>query len=171
MTLIMNKLSVIIFLLILASSGCRLSISLTGASISPDVKTVSVQPFPNRAAIVQPSLSQIFTEGLKDKFVSQTSLELVNATGDLNFEGEITGYTTSPVSIQSNETASMNRLTISVHVKFTNEKDPKQNFDQTFSEYEDYESSKRLDEVEDELIRQITVKLFDDIFNKSAANW
>jgi hypothetical protein len=166
-----NRFNLWIALLLLVLAGCKLNVSLTGASISPDVKSISVQYFPNRSPLVQPSLSQVFTDGLKDKFISQTSLEMVNTNGDLSFEGEITSYSTSPISIQSNQTASMNRLTITVHVKFTNAKDPKQNFDQVFSNYEDYESSKRLDEVEDELMRQITTKLTDDIFNKSVANW
>src|SRR6187551_2164284 len=105
-------------------TGCHVY-SFTGASISPDVKTVSIQLFPNRAPIVQPSLSNAFTEKLKDKFVSETNLSLVKDNGDLNFEGAITDYNTQPTAITGNDNASLNRLTITVSVKFTNTKDSK----------------------------------------------
>jgi hypothetical protein len=152
-------------------SACSTSYSFTGASISTDIKTVSIQSFPNRAAIFQPILGQEFTEALKDKFSSQTSLNLTNGSGDLNFEGEIRDYRVEPLAIQQNQTASLNRLTIVVRVKFSNTKNPKLDFDTSFSRFEDYESSKSLDSVEKELIKQIVKQLIDDIFNKAVVNW
>ena len=145
--------------------------SFTGASISPDVKTVTINYFDNRALNVQPTLSQTLTEALKDRFNSQTNLDQINKNGDLIFEGYISGYRVSPVAIQGNQTAALNRLTIKINVKFTNNKDHSQDFDTSFSEYEDYESSKSIDSVEDELIKQIVDKLTEDIFNKLVANW
>jgi hypothetical protein len=150
--------------------GCGVY-SFTGASISPDVKTVSIQYFPNNAAVVQPILSQQFTEKLKEKFISQTSLALVDNSGDLQFEGAITAYDAAPTAIQGNETAALNRLTIRVNVKFTNTKDEKQNFETTFSRYADYDSKLTLSSVEQELISQINTQLVDDIFNKAVVNW
>lgn len=152
-------------------TSCSVNYSFTGASFSPDMKTVAIQAFPNRAPIFQPILSQEFTETLKDKFSSQTSLSLTNGVGDLNFEGEIREYKVEPLAIQQNQTASLNRLTIVVRVKFTNSKNPKQDFDTSFSRYEDYESTKSLDSVEKELIKQIVKQLVDDVFNRSVVNW
>lgn len=151
--------------------ACSASYSFTGASISPDIKSVAIQNFPNRAPNFQPVLSQEFTEALKDKFSSQTSLNLTNGTGDLNFEGEIRDYKVEPLAIQQNQTASLNRLTIVVRVKFTNSKNPKLDFDTSFSRFEDYESSKSLDTVEKELIKQIVKQLVDDVFNRAVVNW
>ncbi|MFH2095282.1 MAG: LptE family protein [Bacteroidota bacterium] len=151
--------------------GCTIKYSFTGASLSPEVKTISVQFFPNRAQLVNPSLSQNFTESLRDKFLSQTSLEQIDGTGDLNFEGEITDYNTKPMSIQGNETAALNRLTITVKVRFSNAIEPGDDFETNFSAFEDYDSSKSLDEVEDELAQQIIDKLVEDIFNRSVAKW
>jgi predicted oxidoreductase len=145
--------------------------SFTGASISPDIKTVSIQLFPNRASIVQPSLSNAFTEKLKDKFVSETNLSLVKDNGDLNFEGAITDYNTQPTAITGNDNASLNRLTITVSVKFTNTKDSKQDFETNFSSYADYASNQSLSSVEKDLIIQINSKLVDEIFNKAVVNW
>ena len=145
--------------------------SFTGASISPDVKTVSVQYFPNRAATIQPTLSQVFTERLKDYFLEQTNLSLEADVGDLNFSGEIIKYEIKPIAIQANEQAAQNRLTIAVKVKFENTKDENKNFEQKFSRYMDYDSSESLADVEEDLIEQITNELAEDIFNKAVVNW
>ncbi|MBL0343401.1 MAG: LptE family protein [Bacteroidetes bacterium] len=150
--------------------GCGVY-SFTGASISPDVKTVSIANFPNQASLVQPSLSQIFTEKMKDKFVSQTNLIQTKSGGDLQFEGAITDYVSQPTAIQGNEQAALNRLTITVKVKFANVKDEKQNFETTFSRFSDYDSRKNLSAIEQELINEICNQLVDDIFNKAVINW
>lgn len=161
---------VAILLISISFSGCGVY-SFTGASISPDIKTVSIGYFQNRAAIVQPSLSNVFTEKIKDKFVSQTNLTLTNTKGDLQFEGEITDYFTQPTAIQGNEQAALNRLTINVKVKFVNTKDEKQSFESSFSRFTDYDSRTNLATVESELINEICNQLVDDIFNKAVINW
>lgn len=145
--------------------------SFTGASISPEVKTISIKYFPNQAPLVQATLSQLFTDALKDKFVSQTTLTLIPKNGDLNIEGEITGYDTKPIAITGDQTAALNRLTIRIKVRFTNKFDETQNFDESFSRYEDYSSSENLSDVADILIEQINSYLIEDIFNKAVVNW
>ncbi len=145
--------------------------SFTGAEIHPDIKTISIEYFPNRASLVQPNLSNVFTETLKDKFVSQTSLELVNYSGDLIIEGEITNYKVTAQSFQGNETSALNRLTITVKVKFTNIIEPDKSFESNFSRYADFESSQSLSSVETDLIDEISEELSIDIFNKALTNW
>ena len=162
--------SIFIFQFSFLFYGCGVY-SFSGASISPEIKTVSIQYFNNYAPIIQPTLSNILTESLKDKFLSQTKLTLVKQNADLNFKGSITGYSTSPVAIQANETAALNRLSITINVKFTNSKDEKQNFETVFTRYEDYPSDKSLSEVEPTLNKQIVDALIEDIFNKSVINW
>ena len=151
-------------------NGCGVY-SFTGASVSPDIKSVSIAYFPNRASILQPSLSQVFTEKMKDKFVSQTNLTLVKSSGDLQFDGSITDYNTAPTAITGAEEAALNRLTITVSVKFVNTKDEKQSFETTFSRFAEYDSRKNLSEVEQALIEEICNQLVDDIFNKAVINW
>jgi hypothetical protein len=150
-----------------------MSYSFTGASISPDVKTISIQYFSNNASQVMPTLSRVFTDALKDYFTSQTNLILVDRNGDLNIEGAITGYTpVQPIAIQGNETAAMNRMTITVSVSFTNRKNEKQNFEnKTFSNYGDYDSKLNLAAVQDQLIKEINDKLVQDIFKQTVVNW
>ncbi len=145
--------------------------SFTGASIPEEVKTVSVKTFQSYAPLAGANLSQTFTEALKDKFVSQTNLDLVANDGDLRFEGSIVGYSVTSVAIQGNERAALNRLTIKVKVKFTNTKDSELDFETTFSRYSDYESSQNLASIEDGLITEINEQLTQDIFNKAVSNW
>jgi outer membrane lipopolysaccharide assembly protein LptE/RlpB len=156
---------------LLAFTSCKVNYSFSGASVSPDIKTVSIQTFRNNASLAKPTLNQSLTESLKDIFTSQTSLGIVSRDGDLNFEGEITNYVTAPVAIQSNDQAARTRLTITVNVRFTNAKDEKQKFETTFSRYADFPSTQTLATVEDELIRQINEQLVQDIFNKAMINW
>ena len=165
---IFRKLLAIVLAAFLSACGFY---SFTGASISPDVKTVSVQYFPNHAATIEPTLSQVFTERLKDYFLEQTNLRLETELGDLNFSGEIVKYEVKPIAIQANEQAAQNRLTIAVKVKFENTKDDSKNFEQKFFRYADYDSGQNLAEVEDVLIEQITNELAEDIFNKTVVNW
>ncbi len=154
-----------------AVPSCRVSYSFTGASISPEVKTVAIANMPNNAGLVLPTLSRTITDALRDYFTSQTNLVLVDRNGDLSLEGSITQYSVQPVAIQGNETAALNRLTIAVSVKFVNKTDPKQNWESNFSRYQDYSSSLNLVAVQDGLIKEITDQLVQDIFNKSVVNW
>lgn len=163
--------ALIMAIILMGLQGCRMSYSFTGASIPIQARTLSVEYFPNQAPLVEPSLSQILTDALRDRFASQTSLEITNRGGDLSIEGAITGYATQPVAIQGNEQAALNRLTISVKVKFVNKFDEKQNFEQTFSRFEDYPFSANLSAVQAGLIQQIVDALVDDIFNKAVVNW
>ena len=151
--------------------GCTASYSFSGASISPEVKTVSVDFFPSTAPLAPPTASQAFTEALKDVFLSQTNLALVSSDGDLEFEGSITNYTSAPVAIQGNETAALTRVSMTVKVKFTNNFDEKQSFETTFSRFEDVETSKDLLAEEENLLRSINDQLTQDIFNKAVTNW
>ncbi len=168
----MNKLFKILSVILLTTlfGGCGIY-SFTGASISPDVKTISIIQFPNNAPLVQPTLSQTLTLALRDKFASQTNLNLVKTNGDLNIEGEITDYSVQAIAVQANQQAALNRLTITVKVNFTNTKNDKQDFETSFSRYRDYDSQKNLSSVENDLIDQINKELVDDIFNKAVVNW
>ncbi len=163
-----NIVSVLIVVLVIS---CKVNYSFTGASIPEDVKTVSVKTFQSYAPLANANLTQSFTEALKDIFISQTNLDLAARDGDLQFEGAITGYNISSVAIQGNEQAALNRLSITVKVKFTNTKDSEQDFETSFTRFADYESSQNIASIEDELIKDINDQLTQDIFNKAVSNW
>ena len=162
----------ILLLLSLCFVGCRLSVSLTGGDVDPRAKTVYVQTFRNNASLVNPTLSQEFTNALKDRIQGQTPLTIIDVpNGDYSVEGEITGYTINPVAIQGNETAAMNRLTITVNVRFTNKFDETKDFEQSFSRYVDYPSSQNFTAIEGNLVTEINDALTEDIFKKAFVNW
>ena len=145
--------------------------SFSGASIPAEAKTVSVAYFPNHAQLVNPMLSNDFTTTLRDAMMNQTPLDMVEDGGDLAFEGEITDYRTTPVAITASQTAAMNRLTITVKVRFSNRFDDSKDFEQSFSHYEDYPSDVDLNAVQDNLTGVIIEALVEDIFNKALVNW
>lgn len=148
--------------------------SFTGASVSPDTKTISILNFDDRSASGPTFLAQAFSEKAREYFQRNTSLALVTREGDLNLEGSITQYNLTPVAPvagQGVEQAAQTRLTIGVKVKFTNSKDSKQNFEQVFSFFQDFEQGKSFASVEKDLIENISDQIILDIFNKSLANW
>ena len=145
--------------------------SFTGASIPTEAETVSVAYFTSTATNLPATLNQTITEGLRDLLLSQTSLELVESNGDLNFNGTITKYQLNPMAIQANETAGKNRLTIAVEVEYDNMLDKSQNFKTIFNRYRDFDSSENLTDVEGILIEEISKELLEDIFNKAFVNW
>ncbi len=157
--------------MILASSGCTVNYSFTGASIPPQLETVSVQYFDNRAPVIYPSLSQDLTDALKDRFQSRTRLRLVNDIGDADFEGEITQYRSQPLAVQADERASLERLTISVRVVYTNAADPDLDFETTFTRHEDYDARVGLEAVEPDLVKKIIDQIVEDVFNRAFVNW
>ena len=162
----------IIYTLLLSSLLVSCGIySFTGASIPTEAKTVTVQYFNNKAATVQPTLSQVFTERLKDMFLEQTNLTLSENEGDLSFSGYISKYQIKPMAIKANETAGKNRLTIAIKVTYNNSFNAEDNFEHTFSRYRDYDSAESISEVEGTLIEEITNELAEDVFNKAFVNW
>lgn len=145
--------------------------SLNGASIPPEAKTVSVLYFTNNTALAPPTLSQQFTEAMKDICATQTKLGLVNKGGDLSFEGYVSDYRVSPLAIQTNDQAALSRLSVSVQVKYINKFDEKKNFETTFTRFADFNSTLSLASQEPTLIPLINKQLTEDIFNKAFSNW
>ena len=163
--------SALLILMAGIAPSCKISYSFTGANISPAVKTFSVYYFPNRAPLINPTLSQTFTEALREKLQRQTSLNELQENGDLIFEGQITGYEVRPMSIQKDDLAALNRLSITINVRYTNNIDPDQSLEQNFSAFEDFDSTSSLSDVEDGLVPEIIAKITEDIFNATLANW
>lgn len=169
----MIKLHYILYLLFLTlfHTSCKIKYSLNGASIPIEAKTISVQFFSNNTTLGSPSISQKFTEKLRDMVSAQTNLALMKQNGDLEFEGSITDYNIAPVAIQSTDQAALNRLSMTVNVKFKNKFDATKNFEQAFTRFADYKTSSSLSAEEDNLLLEINRQLTEDIFNKAFNNW
>ena len=146
--------------------------SFTGTSIQPDVKTVTVNYFEYLAPKVNPSLSNMLTEAMQEKFLKLTKLELVDIDGDLEIICAVTGYDVKATAITANEQAAQNRLTVTVKIEFINRKYPEESLEnKSFSAYQDFDATQSLDAVEATLCEDIVEQLCEDIFNGTVANW
>jgi hypothetical protein len=154
----------------LALAGCKVY-SFTGANVSGDIHTFSVELFQNRSNNGPASLPQVFTDRLKQKFQTEANLRQVSNDGDLQFKGAITGYTFSYDAPVAGATSGLNKLTINVQVEFVNSKDEKDKWTENFSRYAQYSSGENLSSVEDRLITDINNQLVDDIFQKALVKW
>lgn len=164
----LQSLKYLIALVSLAFSSCY---SFTGGSIPPEVSSVSIIPFLNQSTNPNTAISQTLTDRLKDKFLNETRLKLSDSGGDWVFKGFVTGYDVRGQAPTSAQVTALNRLTLSVKVEFTNSKNEKETWTQTFTQFEEYESSRTLTEVESELLSKIYDKLVVDIFNRAVVNW
>lgn len=131
----------------------------------------SVDFFRPQTPLAPNELSQQFTEALKDLILTQSPLDIVDKNGELEFAGSITGYKIQPVNVQSNETASLNRLTITVKVEYTNNMVPSKSFERNFSKYSDFDSSQDILSVQETLWTEINDQLVQEIYNASLGNW
>ncbi len=167
-----TKLCAVALLLMLPLHACHINVTLNGAAIDYNVyKTIHVSNFPIRAALVYPPLQQTFENELLDYIARNTRLQVVDGASDLQLEGEITGYTLSPQAVTENAYASKTRLTIQVRVRYLDNKQQGKDIDQTFSAYQDFDSSQMLTDVQDQLCQEISQELVQLIFNATLGNW
>lgn len=158
--------------LLLSLGGCRIKFTLNGAAIDYNVyKTIHVDNFPIRAALVYPPLQQMFENELLDYISRSTRLQTVDGPSDLQLEGEITQYYLTPQAVGEDAYAARTRLTIGVRVKYTDNKQDNKDVDQTFTAYRDFDSSQMLNDVQDQLCQEICQDLVQLIFNATLGNW
>jgi len=163
-------LSLIMLSLIVVS--CKVSFKLNGTLIDySKTKTISIVDFPNNAELVYPPLTQVFGEGLRDAYTKQTRLQLLKKGGDLHVEGEITGYQLTPMAIGTNSLAAETKLTLTVKVRFTNNKNPEDDFEKSYSTSQIFPSTTMLTAVQAELVKTMVADIVDNIYNDTVAKW
>ena len=170
----------IISYLLISSSlfGCGVY-SFTGASISPEVKTISFQNFFNNSPLGPSNMSVLFNEKIKDYFERNTSLTLVEDGGDLEIEGTIEDFSLSPVAPtaeggrNSQYFTGLTRLTVRVNATYFNNMDDQFNYEnKSFSFFKDFnQNTEELSSNEQEFLDEIFDQIILDIFNASVANW
>ena len=168
----MKRILVILLMAIAVSQSC-VSYKFNGAAIDYNVyKTISFSSFPIRAAMVYPPLQPLFENKLMDMISQQTRLRVIDSpNSDLRMEGEITGYTISPQAVGEDAYATKTRLSITVHVKYTDNRNSALSNDFSVTAYRDFDSSQMLNDVQDDLCNQICNDLTDLIFNQTVGNW
>ncbi len=153
-------------------TACTISYKFNGASIDYDLtKTLQLSHFINQAPLVYPPLENVFNEALKDEFTRNTRLQFVNQNGDMEIEGEIVGYELTAMAVQEDQLASETKLTMNVRMRFANNKVQGQNKEETITAYRTFSSNVNLTDVQDQLIKELTKEIVEQIFNSTMANW
>ena len=162
----------ILFFCALGLQSCSISYKFNGASIDySKIRSIAISEFPNNAALVYPALSADLTQGIRDIYQRQTRLEVSRKSGDLELEGEITGYALTPMAISADSYSAETKLTITVKVRFTNNVNPEESFDKTYSAYQTFESSQMLSDVQEELCNLMIKEIAENIYNDTVARW
>ena len=168
----MSMRNLLVCLCLLMATACSISYKVNGASIDyTKVKTIMISDFTNQASYVNPTLAPEFTEELKDIYIRQTRLEQVTSNGDLALEGEVTGYDFTPMAVKEDALASQTRLTITVRVRYMNNTNPDEDFEQSFSAYREFDSNLMVQQVESSLCAEIIEEIVDQVYNATVANW
>jgi hypothetical protein len=153
-------------------SACSISYKLNGASIDyTKIKSISISDFPNASELVYPPLSAYYSDRIRDIYTTQTRLKVLRKGGDLNLEGEIVGYQITPMAVGANpmSLAPESKLTVTVNVRFTNSKSPEDDFEKKFTAYRIF--NKSITEVQEELMKEITAEIIDNVYNETVAKW
>lgn len=168
----MIKRNCYILLIIMLLQGCTISYKFNGASINYSrTRTIAIADFPNMAALVYPALSSTLTDEIKNLFQRQTRLEITRKKGDLELEGEITNYELTPMAIAADSYASKTKLTLVVRVRFTNNVNPDESFEKSYSAFQTFDSSRLLNDVQDELCKAMVEEIAEHIYNDTVAKW
>ncbi|MFN6944754.1 MAG: LptE family protein [Cytophagaceae bacterium] len=158
----------IIFIFLL---GCKVKYGFREGAIPADVRTISIQNFINESGSGPPNLTQRFSEALRSFYQDNSRLIVVNSNGDWQIEGSIVGFAVAPMAPQAGDITGLNRLTVTVNVRFTNTKEELQSFQQPFSFYFDFGQNQTLTQVENEALTEILGQIVLDIFNRTTSTW
>lgn len=166
------KIKLVLLMMSFLIVSCTISYKFNGSSIDyTKTKTISISDFPNTAELVFPPLSQEFSEALRDSYTKQTRLQLLKKGGDLHLEGEIVGYQLTPLAISADSYASQTKLTLTIKVRFANEKNPEEDFEKSYTTFQTFDSNKLLTDVQDVLMKQMISDIVDNIYNDTVAKW
>jgi hypothetical protein len=167
-----KNIGIVFLLFALLCTACSITYKFNGASIDyTKVKTITIDHFPIKSIYSYAPLGTTFNEKLKDIYATQTRLSQVANNGDLVVSGEITSYEQLNQSVKSDGYASETQLKITVNVRFVNNTNHEEDFEQKFSAFRNYDSSLQLTAVQDDLIAQMVKEITEQIFNATVANW
>lgn len=167
-----NVLVLVLIVCMISLASCTVSYKFNGASIDyTKTKSLSISDFTNTAELIHPPLAQYFTETLRDTYTKQTRLKVIKKGGDMHLEGEIVGYVLTPMSISADSFSAETKLTITIKVRFSNFKNPDDDFEKTYSAFQTFDSNRMLNEVQDELMKTIVTDITDNIYNDTVAKW
>ncbi len=145
--------------------------SFKGISIPPTADYFFVEDFGIAVRNAPSDINQRFAEALRRKIINESRLKYSEDNADLIFSGNITGYQVNSIAPEEGNTTALNRLEIRVKVDFTNTDNPDEDWSNTFSFFQDYDSNADLQSLEEGLVEIIFRQLVEDVFNKAFTNW
>jgi outer membrane lipopolysaccharide assembly protein LptE/RlpB len=164
-----------LFLVAVLFTGCKsVSISLKDKGSTPEEwKSFSIKTLESSAANCPLSYSAILTEDLKDALQNNTRLSLNTTTGsgEIYIEGKINSYQVTPISIQNNNNAAQNRLTIGVQFTIFIRSPKEETLSLSATRFADFGASTNLASIEGQLLEEINTQLTQDVINKLLGNW
>lgn len=161
--------NLLIILVSLIALSCKVSYSFRGGQIPGE--TFAIESFTNTATLVNPNLAIVMQDELQERFTNESNLKYTDGIGDAQFKGVITNYRITPVQGTGDETVALNRLTITVKITYVNSTDGSQDFDKSFTSYDDFESTEDFSSIEDALMETISEKLVALVYNETLMEW
>ena len=162
----------LVFLASLLLSSCSVSYSFNGSSIDyTKTKTIQIADFPIRSNYVWGPMASIFNNQLKDEYANHTKLIQVKRNGDLKIDGEITKYEQRNKAVSAEGYSAQTELSMTVNVRFTNNKNHDEDFERTFTANASYPTTQSLNSVQEQLVTEMVKDITDQIFNATVANW
>lgn len=161
----------------LVFSSCKIY-SFRDTSIPPEVKSIHLAYIENRARLVNPQLAPALNDAIRLKINNQASklAQIEGSDADYDVTAYVSDYSYSTSGI-SNQQASSNRLSVTVHIVFKNNLDPTgkkvppANFEADVTRNFDFAATTSITDAETQLLPTITSNLTDEIFNKLFSNW
>jgi hypothetical protein len=165
------RLTAILSVLVLVSA-CQITLTFNGASIDyTKIKSISIADFNNVAELIHPPLAQEFSERVRDKYSKQTRLKLLKTGGDMHLEGEIVGYLLTPMAVGQDSFSAETKLTLTVNVRFSNTKNEEEDFEKQYSSFRMFDSNLMINDIQDQLLAEMTEEIADNIYNDTVARW
>ncbi|MBR1389164.1 MAG: LptE family protein [Prevotella sp.] len=163
---------VAVAMMVTSLTACSVSYKFNGASIDyTKTKTIQIADFPIRSNYVWGPMGPMFNNELKDIYLNHTRLEQVRRNGDLKLEGEITRYEQRNKSVSAEGYSAMTELSLTVNVRFTNNTNHAEDFEQQFTATQSFDTRQSLNSVQEELVGKMVKDICDQIFNATVANW
>jgi len=149
--------------------------SFKDVSIPPEVKTIRIGFIENRARYIDPQLSPQLTDKLKQKISNQTKLIQVQTdNADYDVQAYVSAFDVTTAGV-SNQNASINRLTVTVHLALKNRLSEQKlgtpDFETDITRNFDFPATQITTDAMATLMPQIVQQLTDDMFNRLFSNW
>ena len=173
MTSTIKRNLILLFVTVILFNLCCCSYSFTGASVPDHLKTIAIPGIDDRSGSAEADLRENFELTLTQKFIDDNTLRIADkGNADALLECTITSLSDAPTVVAGGETVTVRRININVRVVYKDLVKRKTIFENSFSNFGDYETETG-DFVENRsnAIETAVDKLAEDILLAVVSNW